>query len=60
MQCADALAVLFDDEWQEYTRCTLPRTVVEQLYEKSLKKITLESAKRLAEPQIAKLKALLA
>ena len=59
MQCADALGVLFDDEWQDYTRKTMPRKAVKQLYEKSLKKITLESARRLAEPQIAKLKALL-
>ncbi|OGN89761.1 MAG: hypothetical protein A2Z74_07900 [Chloroflexi bacterium RBG_13_46_9] len=59
LQCADALGVLFDDEWQEYTKSTLPRMAVEQLYERSLKKITLESARRLAEPQIAKLKALL-
>jgi HD superfamily phosphodiesterase len=59
MQCADALGVLFDDEWQEYTRKTISQKAIKQLYEKSLKKITLESARRLAEPQIVKLKAML-
>jgi len=59
IQCADALGVLFDDEWQEYTRRTISQKTIKQLYTNSLKKITLESARRLAEPQITRLKELL-
>lgn len=59
VQSADVLGTLFDDEWQEYSRRTMSREMIMQLYAKALKKINLESARRIAEPQIAKLEALL-
>lgn len=59
IQSADALGTLFDDEWQEYSQRTMSRETLSQLYAKALGKINLESARRLAEPQIAKLNALL-
>ncbi len=58
VQSADALGTLFDDEWQEYSRKTMSRETLVQLYAKALGKINLESARKIAEPQIAKLKAL--
>jgi len=59
VQCADALATLFDDEWQEFSRQTMEKEVLRGLYDKSLKKINLESARKIAEPQIKKLKYLM-
>ena len=55
VQSADALGTLFDDEWQEHSRKTMPRDTLLQLYEKALGKINLELARRIAEPQVAKL-----
>ena len=57
VQSADALGTLFDDEWQEHSRRTMSRETLLQLYEKALGKINLESARRIAEPQVAKLQA---
>ena len=57
VQSADALGTLFDDEWQEHSRRTMSRDTLLQLFEKTLGKINLESAKRIAEPQVAKLQA---
>ena len=57
VQSADALGTLFDDEWQEHSRRTMSRDTLLQLYEKALGKINLESARRIAGPQVAKLKA---
>jgi HD superfamily phosphodiesterase len=59
VQSADALGTLFDDEWQEHSRRTMSRETLLQLYAKALGKINLESARRIAEPQVAKLQALL-
>ena len=59
VQSADALGTLFDDEWQEYSRKTMSRETLLQLYAKALRKINLESARRIAEVQIKKLEALL-
>ena len=55
VQSADALGTLFDDEWQEHSRRTMSRETLLQLYEKALGKINLESAKRIARPQVEKL-----
>ncbi len=57
VQSADALGTLFDDVWQEHSRRTMSRETLLQLFEKTLGKINLESAKRIAEPQVAKLQA---
>jgi len=59
IQSADVLATLCDEPWQEHYRTTMPKEEILQLFDRAMKKITLESARRLAEPQIAKLKALL-
>jgi putative nucleotidyltransferase with HDIG domain len=57
VQSADALGTLFDDEWQEHSRRTMSKDTILQLYEKALGKINLESARRIAGPQVAKLQA---
>jgi len=59
LQCADALGTLFDDEWQEYSRQTMSRETIIELYNKQLTKINLESARKIAVPQIDKLTKLL-
>jgi HD superfamily phosphodiesterase len=59
VQSADALGTLFNDEWQEYSRRTMSRKTIVKLYAKALIKINLESARSIAEPQLAKLEALL-
>ena len=59
LQCADVLGTLFDEEWQAYSRATMPPETLRGLHAKALGKITLESARRLAEPQIARLEALI-
>jgi exopolyphosphatase/pppGpp-phosphohydrolase len=59
MQCADALAVLFDDVWQERSMELLPKEELLKLYDKALKKLTLASARGIAKPQLERLKRLL-
>ena len=59
IQCADALANLFDEELQEYSRNTLPKETINQAFTKLLNKITLDSARAIAEPRVQELKALL-
>jgi len=56
IQCADALAVLFDDRWQKYSRENYSKKELLFLYNKTFNKINLKSAKKIAEPQIKKLK----
>lgn len=57
IQSADCLGTLFNDRWQEHCRKTMPKDVLLEFYnEKALKKINLESAKRIAVPQLQKLK----
>lgn len=59
LQSADALGTLFDEDWQEFSRKTNSKENLLALYDKSLRKINLESAKEIAMPQIEKLKKLL-
>ena len=59
LQSADALGTLFDDKWQEYTRRTMSKEELLKTYDKALNKITLESARKLAEPKIKELKRML-
>ena len=59
IQSADALATLFNDEWQEHCRKTLPKEKLLELYDKSLNKLNLKSARKIGLPQIQKLKKLL-
>lgn len=59
IQSADVLGTLFDDEWQAYSRRTMTKDVILELYAKALRKIRLESARKIAEPQIEKLITLL-
>jgi len=58
VQSADALGTLFDDEWQQYSRETMKEELL-RLYDKSLSKLNLESAREIAKPQIEKLKKML-
>ena len=59
IQCADALANLFDEELQEYSRKTMPKDEINQAFSKLLNKITLDSARAIAAPRVQELKALL-
>ena len=59
IQCADALANLFDEELQEYSRDTMSKAEINQAFSKLLNKITLDSARAIAEPRVRELKALL-
>jgi hypothetical protein len=59
LQSADALAVLFDDPWQEHCRGTMAKGELLRLYKKALNRITLQSARRIAQPQVSTLESLL-
>lgn len=60
IQSADCLGTLFNERWQEHCRKVLPRDFLLYFYnEKALKKINLESAKKIAQPQLQKLKEML-
>ncbi|MGM5481021.1 MAG: HD domain-containing protein [Nanobdellota archaeon] len=59
LQSADALGTFFDDEWQKFSRETMPKQELLDLFDKSFKKINLASARKIAKPQIGKLKKLL-
>ena len=56
IQCADVLGTLFDNRWQAFSRKNLTKKELFKLYNKSLKKINLNSAMKIARPQIKKLK----
>jgi len=56
MQCADGLGVIFDEKWQEYTRKTKTSEEILKLFDKFERKINLDSARKIAGPQLAKLK----
>jgi putative nucleotidyltransferase with HDIG domain len=57
IQSADCLGTLFNEKWQEHCRKTIPKKDLLEFYnEKALKKINLESARKIAEPQLQKLK----
>lgn len=57
IQSADALAVFFDDAWQEYSKKNLTKEAISELIDISMTKLRLESARKIAEPQVAKLRA---
>jgi len=57
LQSADALGVLFDYKWQEHSRKTMPRDRLLRIYDKTISKLNLNSAKEIAAPQIEKLRA---
>ncbi|MBN2074386.1 MAG: hypothetical protein JW762_02425 [Dehalococcoidales bacterium] len=59
IQCADALANLFDVELQDYSRKTMSKETINQQYAKLVGKITLDSARAIAEPRVQKLQELL-
>jgi HD superfamily phosphodiesterase len=59
IQCADALANLFDEELQEYSRKRLLKETINKSFIKLLGKITLDSARAIAEPRIEKLREML-
>lgn len=59
IQSADVLGTLCDEPWMEHYRKTMPKKEILQMFPKAMAKIHLESARKIAEPQIAKLKALL-
>jgi putative nucleotidyltransferase with HDIG domain len=55
IQSADVLGTFFDEEWQEFSRRTMSKQELLDLFDKSFKKINLASARRIAKPQIEKL-----
>ncbi len=59
IQSADVLGALFDEEWQDVSRKTLPKKDLIILLNDSFNKINLESARKIAKPQFIKLKKLL-
>tara|TARA_Y100000310_G_C20380441_1_gene667845 strand:+ start:195 stop:728 length:534 start_codon:yes stop_codon:yes gene_type:complete len=59
IQSADALGTFFDDEWQKFSRETMPKQELLDLFDKSFKRINLVSARKIAKPQIETLKRLL-
>jgi len=59
IQSADVLGTLFDDEWQEHCRKTKTKKDILAKYKKAMNKINLESARKIAKPQIEKLNRLL-
>ncbi len=59
IQSADALGTLFDNKWQKHSRESMSKKELFKLYDKSMKKINLKSARKIAKPRIDKLKRLL-
>jgi len=59
IQSADGLAILFDRYWQEACRKNIPKEKLLELFDKTKEKINLESAKKIAIPQVKKLKEML-
>jgi len=56
IQSADCLGALYNDRWQEHCRKTLPKDVLWEFYTKeALEKLNIESARKIAEPQLRKL-----
>ncbi|MBT5022344.1 HD domain-containing protein [Candidatus Woesearchaeota archaeon] len=56
IQCSDALAILFDDVWQEHCRKTKTKEELLFLFDKMKKKINLESAREIAKPKLKELR----
>jgi putative nucleotidyltransferase with HDIG domain len=59
IQSADALATLFDNNWQTICRKNKSKEELLRKYDKTFNKIVLDSAKRIAKPQAERLKELL-
>jgi uncharacterized protein len=59
VQCADALGTIFDDNWQENSRKLYSKEELLGLYDKAMKKVNLESARKIAKPKIKELKEML-
>ena len=59
VQSADVLGTLFDETWQTHSQNRMSREALGRLYDKAMGKINLESARRLAAPQLEKLRTLL-
>ncbi len=57
IQSADCLGALFNERWQEHCRTTLPEEKLMEFYTvDALKRINLESARKIARPQLEILK----
>jgi hypothetical protein len=57
IQSADCLGSLANEQWQEYCRKTMSKKTLLLFYEeKALQKINLESAQKIASPQLEYLK----
>ena len=56
IRSADILAVLFDDIWQSKSRKNMSREALISIYDKAYQDIELETAKKIAKPQLALLK----
>lgn len=53
IQSADCLGALFNDGWQEHCRETIPKDVLRKFYEEgALQEMALESARKIAQPQL--------
>ena len=59
IQSADALGTFFDEEGQQCCKERMSKNELLNLFDKSFKKINLVSARKIARPQIKKLKKLL-
>jgi len=59
VQSADALSILFDSFWQEDCRKKGMKPELLRLFNKAVKKINLDLAKKIAKPRIAQLNKLL-
>jgi len=59
VQSADALGSIFDDEMQRRARERKTKEELLSLYDKTLKKINLDSARKIAIPKIEELKSLI-
>ncbi|MBN2776646.1 MAG: HD domain-containing protein [Bacteroidales bacterium] len=56
LQNADALAVFFDERWQEKSKQELSKDKYQELLQKTKCKVTLDSAKKIVDKQIKTLK----
>lgn len=59
VQSADGLGTLFNEDWQEYSRKTVQKEQLLQIFDKTVNKLNLNSAKKIAAPQVNKLKRML-
>ena len=59
LNSADGLAVIFNPEWEQFSRATVPKSELSALLTKVEARLNLASARKLAEPQFKKLKLLI-